>query len=108
MCPDVPKGFEFMLEGEPALTKSKSVNIKVSKCMGHSNCKNDTEIAKFVDDIEVSTWFIYDKIDFNVFNARPTYKMMDIFTSDLISSFFSHTISTNWVYLKKNTFTTQD
>ena len=64
LCPDVPEGFDFKLYGEAYNTTSGHINIRVQKCIGKANCKNETEINEWVKDIEVSTWFIYDKIDF--------------------------------------------
>ena len=43
-------------------------------------------------------WLNYDKINFNQFNSRPTYRVMDVFTADMIGKSVG-IINTHYLYM---------
>jgi len=41
---------------------------------GKTPCRPAVEIEEFVNDLQTDSWVITDKMDFEVFFRRPTYK----------------------------------
>ena len=65
---------------------TKNLGFYIKKCMG-SGCKSESEIDKFVSDIELQGWHIQETIDFDIYSGeKPVYKIMNEWGQWLLST----------------------
>ena len=51
LCPDIPKGDGFKLQGSPASMISKNFQFSIKKCLNSQKCKNEYEIDNWIKDV---------------------------------------------------------
>ena len=78
------------------------------KCT-HGNCKSKTEIEDYLKNFQVDTWAIYDKIDFKNYDQQPSYKVMTIFTSEILGATIqTKTLNTQVMSMSRHKFEMED
>ena len=67
--------------------------------------EGEDEEKKFTYDFQVDTWVIQEKMDFSVYDARPTYRIMENKSRVLLNAGL---IVNQNCYLERNTITLYD
>ena len=86
ICPDLKDDQDFLLEGNQALMISQNFEFRIAKCddarrteRGESPCNPDRDaIEKYVRDIQIDAWAVYEKINFQIRDGKPTFRVMDL------------------------------
>ena len=92
---------------------SKNFEFRVAKCSnerriakGMKECNPDAEaMDKYVRDIQVDPWAIYEKVNFAIRHGKPTFRVMDLLGTYLYDDKIA--IQKNF-YLSKNIIKTKD
>jgi hypothetical protein len=73
LCPDIPPGEGFVLQGSPMNMLWKNFQFNIKKCSGKPNCKSEEEIDFWLRDIQVDNWVVQQSMDFNVYGEKPIF-----------------------------------
>ena len=78
LCPYLKPNEDIKLYGDPSMMIAKNYEIQVSRCNGTTHegkpCKPLNVINKYLEDLEVSIWAAYEKMDFNEYKEMETDK----------------------------------
>lgn len=82
-CPNTKGKPKLLLAGDRGSMKSKHIQMNIRMCQkeNNPNCKDKPDIIKFVKDIQLDTWAIFEKIDFAKFGHRPTFHVQEVLYS---------------------------
>ena len=93
---------------------SEAVVFNVDRCNPQKaaakgkTCKSDPEIADYVKDIQLDTWVAFYKMDFLDKVQQSTYKVNDIFDSQMLNADRNTIVQRNYMYLRKNDMQLED
>ena len=79
MCLD-EKAKGLKLLGDEGSMITSNVVFKIDKCNPSrisEPCFDDNAIRNFIYDLQIDSWVLQDKMDFSLFDVRPTYKVME-------------------------------
>lgn len=114
LCPDLKKPDDLQVFGDPSSMVSKAVVFNIDQCNPEKakkrgiTCKNQTEIDAYVKDIQADTWVAYFKMDFLDKDYQPTFKVNDIYDSQMLDNSRSSVVKRNYMYLRKNDLQLED
>lgn len=91
--------------------KSKFLNFKVDICdyeNSTAGCNEKPAIVDYIKDISVETWAVYSKMNFTERRFEPSFRVYDLFHSTVINTDQNAPLARNYMYLRRNTATTED
>lgn len=105
VCADLQEGQKLEFLGDPSSIYSMHVGVVFEKCQ--QDCADDMEA--WLQDVQVDTWTLQEKIDFGDYENRPT----NLIQQRLNSNIFAETLNGKTIPLQhmdivKNEFETED
>ena len=53
--------------------------LRISKCDNNKkkekDCHSDSDINEWLRDVQIDTWTVYEKMDFQKYHERPTFRI---------------------------------
>ena len=103
LCPDVPSDVPLYLHGDLSSMVVKHLQFSIRTCNPHRSrlpCKSDEEIRRFVEDLQIDSWTVNQKIDFSVYDVKPVFTVMEAQSTLVIDT--SKTLNTILTVRKHN------
>ena len=66
------------------------IEFRVSRCdnsklkSGEPRCASDSEIDEFLYDFVISSWIIYEQMDYEIYGSKPVFKQMELMDRYLV------------------------
>mgnify|MGYP006893301453 CR=1 FL=1 len=72
----------------------------------NKQCHQPDDIDNFINDVQVDSWFMFEKMDFGVYDTKPVFIIQEIRTSEILDT--SNFFKINMFLLRKHHIKTQD
>ena len=109
VCPDIPRDETVLLEGDLGSMISQNLHFRITRCNSRDHpgvqCKSKEEIDDFIRDITVDTWALFEKMDFNAYDRKPVFTLMENFGTYLLDPEVGPNVM---LLLRKHSLETED